>query len=188
GCARFVATPTCRGTVRSGSRRCPPRNFWIDWNAALVSRPRDHGNNVVTAAEAMIRGEVKFFVAMGGNFAVAIPDWKTTQAALRNLELTVHVSTKLNRSHLVHGREALILPCLGRPEIDFQASGPQSITVEDSMSMVHASAGRNRPASEHLMSEPAIVAGVARATLGVRSKVNWEEFVGDYDLIRDAVE
>jgi molybdopterin-dependent oxidoreductase alpha subunit len=150
--------------------------------------PRDHGHNVVTALEAMICGEVKVFVAMGGNFAVAMPDWQTTQAALRNLELTVHVSTKLNRSHLIHGRAALILPCLGRTEIDVQASGPQSVTVEDSMSMVHASAGRNKPASEHLLSEPAIVAGIARATLGERTVIDWNGFVANYDLIRDAIE
>jgi hypothetical protein len=98
------------------------------------------------------------------------------------------VSTKLNRSHLVHGQSALILPCLGRTEIDIQATGPQSITVEDSMSMVHASAGRNRLASEHLLSEPAIVAGMALATLGDRSAVNWKELVSNYDLIRDAIE
>jgi len=150
--------------------------------------PRQHGHNVVTALEAMIRGEVKVFVAMGGNFAVAIPDWRMTQDALRNLDLSVHVSTKLNRSHLVHGRAALILPCLGRTEIDIQASGPQSVTVEDSMSMVHASAGRNRPASEHLLSEPAIVAGMARATLGERTVVDWNGLVANYDLIRDAIE
>ncbi len=150
--------------------------------------PTAHGHNVVTGLEAMVRGQVKVFFAMGGNFAAAIPDWQMTQAALRNLDLTVHVSTKLNRSHLVHGREALILPCLGRTEIDVQASGPQSITVEDSMSMVHASAGRNTPASEHLMSEPAIVAGVARATLGARSVVDWDNLVADYDRIRDAIE
>jgi molybdopterin-dependent oxidoreductase alpha subunit len=150
--------------------------------------PRQHGHNVVTALEAMIRGEVKVFVAMGGNFAVAIPDWQMTQDALRNLDLSVHVSTKLNRSHVVHGRAALILPCLGRTEIDIQASGPQSITVEDSMSMVHASAGRNKPASEHLLSEPAIVAGMARATLRERSVVDWNGLVANYDLIRDAIE
>lgn len=150
--------------------------------------PIAHGHNVVTALEAMIRGEVKVFVALGGNFAAAIPDWQQTQAALRNLDLTVHISTKLNRSHLVHGRAALILPCLGRTEIDIQATGPQSITVEDSMSMVHASGGRNKPASEHLMSEPAIVAGIARATLGNRSVVGWEAFIADYDSIRDAIE
>jgi molybdopterin-dependent oxidoreductase alpha subunit len=150
--------------------------------------PRAHGHNVVTALEAMIRGEVKVFIAIGGNFAAAIPDWQTTQAALKNLDLTVHVSTKLNRSHLIHGRDALILPCLGRTEIDIQATGPQSITVEDSMSMVHASVGRNKPASEHLLSEPAIVAGMARATLGDQTAVDWDSFVASYDRIRDAIE
>ena len=150
--------------------------------------PRKHGHNVVTALEAMVKGQVKVFIGMGGNIVAAIPDWQSTHDAFRNLDLTVHVSTKLNRSHLVHGREALILPCLGRTEIDIQATGPQSITVEDSMSMVHASAGRNKPASRHLLSEPAIVAGMARATLGQRSVVDWESFVADYDQIRDAIE
>ncbi|MFD2055443.1 FdhF/YdeP family oxidoreductase [Mesorhizobium calcicola] len=150
--------------------------------------PSQHGHNVVTALEAMKDGKVKVFLAIGGNFVSAIPDWEVTRAALRKLDLTVQVSTKLNRSHLIHGREALILPCLGRTEIDVQATGPQSVTVEDSMSMVHASAGRNAPASEHLRSEPAIVAGIARATLGARSVVDWESFAADYDLIRDAIE
>lgn len=150
--------------------------------------PSEHGHNVVTALEAMARGEVKVFFGMGGNIVAAIPDGEATQASFRALDLTVHVSTKLNRSHIVHGREALILPCLGRTELDVQATGPQSITVEDSMSMVHASAGRNAPASEHLKSEPAIVAGMARATLGARSMVDWEGLVADYDLIRDAIE
>jgi molybdopterin-dependent oxidoreductase alpha subunit len=150
--------------------------------------PHQHGHNVVTALEAMISGEVKVFVAMGGNFAAAIPDLQRTQAAIRNLDLTVQISTKLNRSHLIHGRDALILPCLGRTEIDIQALGAQSITVEDSMSMVHASAGRNKPASEHLLSEPAVVAGMASATLGHRSVVDWESFVSNYDRIRDAIE
>ncbi|MCS0502067.1 FdhF/YdeP family oxidoreductase [Ancylobacter mangrovi] len=150
--------------------------------------PRAHGHNVVTALDAMLRGEARVFIGMGGNFAAAIPDWGATQAALRRLDLTVQVSTKLNRSHLVHGREALILPCLGRTELDRQAGGAQAVTVEDSMSMVHASKGMNPPASEHLMSEPAIVAGIARATLGARSKVGWERLVCDYALIRDDIE
>ena len=102
-----------------------------------------------------------------------MPDWQVTRDAFRRLDLSVHVSTKLNRSHLVRGREALILPCLGRTELDVQATGPQSITVEDSMSMVHASLGLNKPASDDLKSEPAIVAGIARATLGTRSVVPW---------------
>ncbi|MBS7545308.1 FdhF/YdeP family oxidoreductase [Ancylobacter oerskovii] len=150
--------------------------------------PRKHGHNVVTALEAMLRGESKVFIGLGGNFAAAIPDWEATQAAMRRLDLTVHIATKLNRSHLVHGKDALILPCLGRTEIDLQATGPQSVTVEDSMSMVHASAGVRPPASEHLRSEPAIIAGMARATLGARSKVAWEKLAGDYALIREDIE
>jgi molybdopterin-dependent oxidoreductase alpha subunit len=150
--------------------------------------PRARGHNVVTALEAMVRGEVRVFIGLGGNFAAAVPDWELTRTAMAALDLTVHVSTKLNRSHLVHGREALILPCLGRTEADLQASGPQAVTVEDSMSMVHASRGINRPASDFLKSEPAIVAGMARATLGERSKVPWERLVGDYALIREDIE
>ncbi|MFG1249479.1 FdhF/YdeP family oxidoreductase [Xanthobacter flavus] len=150
--------------------------------------PRAFGHNVVTALEAMLRGETKVFIGLGGNFAAAIPDWQQTQDAMRRLDLTVHIATKLNRSHLVHGRDALILPCLGRTEIDMQASGPQSVTVEDSMSMVHASTGHNPPASAHLKSEPAIIAGMARATLGDRSRVNWEALTADYGLIREDIE
>ncbi|WP_226573834.1 FdhF/YdeP family oxidoreductase [Acuticoccus sediminis] len=150
--------------------------------------PAAHGHAVVTALEAMVKGDVRVFIAMGGNIVSAIPDWAVTRGAFERLDLTVHVSTKLNRSHLVHGQEALILPCLARSEVDIQATGPQSITVEDSMSMVHASAGRNAPASAHLLSEPAIIAGMAAATLGTRSVVDWAAFVADYDLIRDAIE
>src|SRR3546814_8909744 len=117
---------------------------------------------------------------MGGNFATATPDTEATHRALRNCDLTVHVATKLNRSQLVHGREALILPCLGRTEIDVQETGPQAVTVEDSMSMVHLSAGINAPASTDLLSEPAIVARLAQATLGERSKVPWQWLAADY--------
>ncbi|MHC2002869.1 FdhF/YdeP family oxidoreductase [Methylobacterium sp. CM6241] len=150
--------------------------------------PSQPGHNVVSVLEAMLRGDVKVFVGLGGNFAGAIPDHGRTHDAIRRLDLTVQISTKLNRGHLVHGRDALILPCLGRTEIDRQATGPQSVTVEDSMSMVHASAGRNEPASSDLRSEPAIVAGMARATLGNRIKVEWEALAGHYDLIRDEIE
>jgi len=150
--------------------------------------PREHGHDVVLSLEAMLRGDAKVFIALGGNFAAAIPDWAQTHAALRNLELSVQISTKLNRSHVLHGRQALILPCLGRTEIDVQAGGPQSVTVEDSMSMVHASMGMNEPASPHLRSEPAIVAGLARATLRERSRIAWEDLVADYDRIRNAIE
>ena len=150
--------------------------------------PPDHGHDVIATIDSMMRGDAKVFVALGGNFAAAVPDWVRVQAAMRKLDLTVHIATKLNRSHLVHGKEALILPCLGRTEIDIQADGPQSITVEDSMSMVHASGGRNEPASPHLKSEPAIVAGIARATLGAGSHVDWEHLVASYDRIREKIE
>ncbi|MGY6159926.1 FdhF/YdeP family oxidoreductase [Paraburkholderia strydomiana] len=150
--------------------------------------PADHGHDVIATIDSMIRGDAKVFVALGGNFAAAVPDWVRVQAAMRKLDLTVHIATKLNRSHLVHGKEALILPCLASTEIDIQADGPQSITVEDSMSMVHASGGRNEPASPHLKSEPAIVAGIARATLGAGSHVDWEHLVASYDRIREKIE
>ncbi|HTT59497.1 MAG TPA: FdhF/YdeP family oxidoreductase [Acidimicrobiales bacterium] len=149
--------------------------------------PREFGLNTVSTIEAMHAGQVKVFVGMGGNFALAAPDTNYTFAALRNCELTVHVSTKLNRSHLVHGREALILPCLGRTEKDHQRSGLQGTTVEDSMSMVHISRGMKSPASPHLKSEPAIVAGMARATLP-SSATPWESYTDNYDLIRDTME
>ncbi|MEC5384809.1 FdhF/YdeP family oxidoreductase [Uliginosibacterium sp. H3] len=148
--------------------------------------PREHGYDVVAAIEAMAREPGKVFFAMGGNFAAATPDTEATWAALRNCALTVHVTTKLNRSHLVHGKEALIMPCLGRTEIDQQAAGPQGVTVEDSMSMVHISLGMNAPASPQLMSEPAIVAHLAAATL-TRSKTPWLWLVEDYSRIRDKI-
>jgi anaerobic selenocysteine-containing dehydrogenase len=111
-----------------------------------------------------------------------------TFAAMRRLDLAVHIATKPNRSHLLLGRESIILPCLGRTELDQQASGPQSVTVEDSMSMVHASTGRLPPPSPFVRSEPAIVAGIARAVLGDRYGIDWEGMVADYDRIRDAIE
>jgi molybdopterin-dependent oxidoreductase alpha subunit len=148
--------------------------------------PREHGYDVVGAIEAMAREPGKVFFAMGGNFAAATPDTQATWAALRNCALTVHVTTKLNRSHLVHGKDALILPCLGRTEIDIQAGGPQGVTVEDSMSMVHISLGMNAPASKQLMSEPAIVAHLAAATLS-KSKTPWLWLVADYSRIRDKI-
>ena len=149
--------------------------------------PRAHGHNVVHAVAAMLDERVKVFIGMGGNFVAAVPDKPMVEGAMRKLRLTVGVTTKLNRGHLVHGREALILPCLARSEIDFQKSGPQSVTVEDSMSMVHASGGLLSPGSEHLKSEVAIVCGMARATLTDRT-VDWQSFEDDYDLIRDKIE
>lgn len=134
----------------------------------------------------MHRGDVKVFVGMGGNFALAAPDTPYTYEALRRCDLTVQVSTKLNRSHLVHGRRAIILPCLGRTEKDQQRQGVQSTSVEDSMSMVHLSLGMKRPASKHLLSEPAIIAGMARAALP-DSPTPWEWYIEDYDRIRDTM-
>ncbi|BAV99017.1 FdhF/YdeP family oxidoreductase [Lysobacter enzymogenes] len=149
--------------------------------------PRHHGHDTVGAIQAMLDGRCKTFFGLGGNFATATPDTEATHRALRRCELTVHVTTKLNRSHLVHGRDAYILPCLGRTEIDLQAAGPQGVTVEDSMSMVHLSSGINAPAAPTLLSEPAIVARLAHATLGARSKIDWLELIGDYDRIRDLI-
>jgi molybdopterin-dependent oxidoreductase alpha subunit len=137
--------------------------------------------------EAMLDGRSKVFVSLGGNLPVALSDPARCFQAMRNLDFAVHIATKLNRSHLLIGKDSIILPCLGRTEVDVQAAGPQSITVEDSMSMVHASRGKLPPASEHLRSEPAIVAGIARATLP-ESKVPWLELVDDYDRIRDLIE
>ncbi|MEQ8734690.1 MAG: FdhF/YdeP family oxidoreductase [Rhodospirillaceae bacterium] len=149
--------------------------------------PRAPGVNTVEALEAMVAGRAKVLLAMGGNFAAACPDSDVTYQALKNLNLTVHVSTKLNRSHVIHGKQALILPALGRTEIDQQKTGRQAVTVEDSMSMVHSSAGFNRPASEQLRSEPWIVAELARAVLP-KSRITWEDFRNDYALIRDKIE
>jgi molybdopterin-dependent oxidoreductase alpha subunit len=149
--------------------------------------PKAHGHDAVKAMQAMIDGRSKALICLGGNFAVALPDSGQSFPAMKTLDLSVHVGTKLNRSHLLVAKETYVLPCLGRTELDMQASGRQSITVEDSMSMVHASSGKLTPASEHLRSEPAIVAGIASATLP-NSKVNWTELAGDYDRIRDAIE
>ena len=151
------------------------------------SPPREHGFDTIGAIEAMRDGRARTFFGMGGNFATATPDTAATHEALRRCDLTVHVTTKLNRSHLVHGREALILPCLGRTEIDMQDTGPQAVTVEDSMSMVHLSAGINAPAAPALLSEPAIVARLAAATLGARTKTPWRWLIEDYDRIRDRI-
>ncbi|MFF1352665.1 FdhF/YdeP family oxidoreductase [Streptomyces sp. NPDC058297] len=154
--------------------------------------PREHGFDVVRAIEALRDGRAKVFFAMGGNFVAASPDTDVTEAAMRRAALTVHVSTKLNRSHAVTGARALILPTLGRTERDVQVgpngkSTEQFVTVEDSMSMVHASRGRLTPASEHLLSEPAIVARLARRVLGEASRTPWEEFEKDYATIRDRI-
>lgn len=150
--------------------------------------PQKHGYDVVEAIKAMHDGTAKVFIAMGGNFLSATPDTTYTAKALRNTNLTVHISTKLNRAHLITGKEALILPCLGRTERDMQKSGLQFVSVENSMGVVHSSQGSLPPASDHLLSEPAIVAGIAKATLGSKSTVDWDWLVEDYDRIRDLIE
>ncbi|WP_299104614.1 FdhF/YdeP family oxidoreductase [uncultured Tenacibaculum sp.] len=149
--------------------------------------PRKHGYDVVAAIEAMKAKQAKVFIGMGGNFISATPDTEYTAEALQNCDLTVHVSTKLNRSHLIHGKQALILPCLGRSEKDMQATGEQFVSVENSMGVVHKSSGHLNPLSDALLSEPAIVAGMAEATLK-DSKVAWSDLITNYDLIRDKIE
>ncbi|GAA1509025.1 FdhF/YdeP family oxidoreductase [Streptomyces albidochromogenes] len=152
-----------------------------------ITSPRHHGFDVVRSIQALRDGEAKVFFAMGGNFVGATPDTDVTEAAMRRARLTVHVSTKLNRSHAVTGARALILPTLGRTDKDVQAGGKQFVTVEDSMGMVHSSRGNLTPASPHLLSEPVIVARLARAVLGPASATPWEEFEKDYGTIRDRI-
>jgi molybdopterin-dependent oxidoreductase alpha subunit len=150
--------------------------------------PRHHGLDVVEAIKSMHDGSAKVFFAMGGNFLSATPDTTYTAEALRRCRLTVQVSTKLNRGHLITGEQALILPCLGRTERDVQTGGEQFVSVENSMGVVHASRGSLQPASKHLLSEPTIVARLATATLNGRSTIDWNGLVADYDRIRDRIE
>jgi molybdopterin-dependent oxidoreductase alpha subunit len=151
--------------------------------------PRHHGYDTVAAIKAMHEGRAKVFYALGGNFLQATPDTEYTAEALRKCSLTVHICTKLNRSHVITGRTGLILPCLGRSERDVRDDGVlQFLTVENSMSVVHASHGKLDPASPHLLSEPQIIARTAAATLKGRSNVPWLEMGRDYDLIRDRIE
>ncbi len=192
---------------RQGAGFCPVRGhsnvqgdrtvgIWESPTEAFLDRmeaglgfelPREHGFDVVRAIDAMRRGDVDVFFCMGGNFLSATPDTDKTADGIRNIGLTVQVSTKLNRSHLVTGREALILPCLGRTELDVQPAGVQFVTVENSMGQVHRSQGKLPPASQDLRSEPWIVAQLAEATLG-EPHLNWAELASDYDKIRDVME
>lgn len=150
--------------------------------------PRHEGTTTVKACEKMVSGEVKAFIALGGNFIRAAPDLPVVEAAWKRLRLTVSIATKLNRSHVVHGQVAYVLPCLGRIEIDAQATGLQAVSMESSLAQFHGSRGHVKPASEHLRSEPAIVAGIAKATLDPNPKVPWDRWVGDYGLVRQAIE
>ena len=173
-----------------GNRTCGidhrPEEAWLARldRACGITSPRTYGLDTVRVIPAMMRGEIKVFVGMGGNFALAAPDTDYTYKAIQNCELTVQVSTKLNRSHIVHGRHALILPCLGRTEKDQGPKGLQGITVEDSMSMVHLSYGMKEARSTLLRSEVAIIAGMAAASLP-DSETPWREYAEDYDRIRD---
>ncbi len=175
-----------------GNRTCGinhrPDEAFLDRLAEVckITPPREHGLGTVATIEAMTRGDIKVFVALGGNFALAAPDLPYTFEALQNCDLTVQVSTKLNRSHIAHGKRALILPCLARTDRDLQAGGEQGVTVEDSMSMVHISQGMKQPSSPHLRSECAIIAGLAQATLP-DSRTPWLDYVADYDRIRDTM-
>ena len=150
--------------------------------------PRWKGHSTVDACEAMLKGEVKAFVCLGGNVLRAAPETAAVEAGWRRLRLSVQVATKLNRSHIVHGEIAYLLPCLGRIEIDEQASGPQAVSTESSVAHFHGSRGQVAPASEDLRSEPWIVAGLAKATLDGKGEVPWDDWVADYARIRDAIE
>lgn len=150
--------------------------------------PREHGYDTVEAIRAMHAGQGRVFFALGGNFLSAAPDTHYTAKGLRNCALTAHISTKLNRSHLVTGKRALILPCLGRSEKDEQASGRQMLSVENSMGVVHSSSGGLDPASDALLSEPAIICRLAKATLGKTSTAPWTDFEMNYDRIRETIE
>jgi molybdopterin-dependent oxidoreductase alpha subunit len=150
--------------------------------------PRDKGMSTVEACQGVLDGKVKGFIGLGGNFQVATPDHHVMDPAWRNLRLTVQIATKLNHSHLVHGEVAYLLPCLGRIEVDRQAGGEQAVSVEDSTACIHGSHGYVEPASEMLLSEPAIVAGIADALLPRNPRIDWQAWVDDYAKIRDAIE
>ena len=150
--------------------------------------PTQEGYDVVKAMKAMAEGKATFFMGLGGNFLSATPDTAYTSRGLEQCAMTVHVSTKLNRSHLIHGHTALILPCLGRTERDQQDTGAQFVSVENSTGVVHQSRGGKDPVSDNLLSEPKIIAELAKATLGSKTTVDWDAMTANYDRIRDAIE
>ena len=149
--------------------------------------PRDKGLNTVEACEAILKGEARAFIGLGGNFVRAIPDRDRMEPAWRKLRFTVQIATKLNRSHLIHGQVTYLLPCLGRIEMDQQASGPQAVAMEDSTGCIHGSLGMQPPASQDLLSEPAIIAGIAKATLPPNPRIDWDAWIADYGLVREAI-
>ncbi|WP_432348465.1 FdhF/YdeP family oxidoreductase (plasmid) [Shinella yambaruensis] len=178
-----------QGDRTVGINEKPPKAFLDALEREFgFSPPRRHGHNVLSAIGAMLDGSAEAFIGLGGNFARATPDSALVETALRRLKLTVNIATKPNHSHLMPGEVSFILPCLGRTEMDLAPNGnSQLISVEDSMSMVHGSAGINRPASPHLRSEVAIIAGIAEATVG-SGIVSWSALAEDYDRIRDHIE
>ncbi|MGH7805524.1 MAG: molybdopterin dinucleotide binding domain-containing protein, partial [Candidatus Binatia bacterium] len=205
----IVNTLLLRGSIgKEGAGVCPVRGhsnvqgdrtmgIYEKPKAAFLERlgrefaftpPAEHGFDTVAAIHAMAEGRAKFFFALGGNFSMATPDTAFTWQALRRCAVTAQVSTKLNRSHLVTGEEAYLLPCLARSDRDAPGGKSRFVTVEDSMSLVHSSQGHLPAPSEHLLAEPEVVARLARATLGARSTVPWEELGADYDAIRDRIE
>jgi formate dehydrogenase major subunit len=177
-----------QGDRTMGIYEKPAEKFLAALDAEFgITSPREHGYDTVEAIHAMRDGKAKVFFAVGGNFVSATPDTEVTMRALRSMDLTVHVSTKLNMSHVVPGKVALIMPTLGRTERDEQAGGTQFVTVEDSMSVVHRSRGRLSPAGPSLLSEVAIVSRLARAVFGASHAVPWAAFEDDYDTVRDHI-
>jgi molybdopterin-dependent oxidoreductase alpha subunit len=177
-----------QGDRTVGITEIPTEDMLQRLDAAFgIESPRKHGHNAVEALEAMRDGKSKALISLGGNLAVAMPDPQACFGAVRGLDLSVNIVTKFNRTCLLTAKETLVLPCLGRTELDLQAAGPQWVTVEDSMSMVHASKGKLKAPGPQVRSEPAIVAGLAKAALPA-SPVDWDALAGDYDLIRDKIE
>ena len=189
GIAPIRGHSNVQGDRTVGITEIPNKALIDGMERAFGFRPSETaGHNAVDAAKAIMDGSARAIVCLGGNFSVAMSDPQAIQAAMRGLDLAVHLGTKLNRTDLMTARQTFILPVLGRTELDVQAGGPQAVTVEDSASMVHASRGKLPPASEHLRSEPAIIAGIAKATLGTRHGIDWDGLVADYDRIRDKIE
>lgn len=178
-----------QGDRTMGINEKPPKKLLDDIERVYgFMPPQERGYDVVESIEAMHEGKAKVFIAMGGNFLSATPDTVFTAEALRRTELTVHISTKLNRSHLVTGKEAMILPCCGHTDLDVMNGEAQFITCENSMGVVQMSKGSLKPISDKLLGEPLIVAKLAKATLGNRSKVNWDLYMQHYDYIRNDIE
>ena len=178
-----------QGDRTVGIWEAAPQKFLDKIEAKYGFKPTTkHGYSVIEAIRAMNENKVKVFFGLGGNFISAVPDTNYSAQGLANCNLTVHVSTKLNRSHLVTGKEALIFPCLGRSEKDYQKSGVQTQSVENSMGVVSSTKGILEPCSNHLLSEVAVVCGIANATLKERSKINWLAYKDDYALVRDDIQ